>query len=75
MTDLSSKITYLHMLPKTGWMCVRLITAPDFAVVWFIAGMHVAVFFPITRVGKPTITTLKLTFERFLSCNKGIKRS
>lgn len=73
MTNLASKKTYLHMLPKTGWMCIGLITAPDFAVVRFIAGMHMAVFFPITRVGKPTITTLKLTFERFLSCNKGMR--
>ena len=55
------------MLPKTGWMRIRLITTPDFAIVRLVTRVHMAVFLTITRVGKPPVTTLKLALERFLT--------
>ena len=55
------------MLPKTGWMRVRLITTPDFTIVWLVTGVHMAVLLTITRVGESPVTTLKLTLERFLT--------
>jgi hypothetical protein len=58
----------LHMLPKTGWMRVRLITTPDFTIVRLVTGVHMAVLLTITRVGESPVTTLKLTLEGFLTC-------
>ena len=63
----NNMITYLHMLPKTGWMRVRLITTPDFTIVRLVTGVHMAVLLTITRVGESPVTTLKLTLERFLT--------
>ena len=55
-----------HVLPQGAGVCVCLVTAPYFAVVRLVTRVDVGVLLPVTTVGKFPVTTVKLTFERFL---------
>ena len=60
----------LHVLPERGRMGVGLVTTSHLAVVGFVRGVNVRMLLTITRVCKPTIAAVKLTFERFLTWKK-----
>ena len=48
-------------------MGVRLVAAPDLAIVGLVGGVDVTVLLAIAGVGKSSIAALKITFERFLT--------
>ena len=51
-------------------MGIGLVTSPDFAIVWFVRCVHMTMLLAITRVGKSTVTPIKLALERLLTCKK-----
>ena len=56
------------MFSKTRGMSVRLITSSNFAIVGLVTCVYMTVFFPVTRIGKSSIASLKFASEWFLSC-------
>ena len=70
---LKKRFSYLHMFLKTRGMSVRLITSSNFAIVGLVTRVYMTVFFPVTRIGKSSIASLKFAAEWFLSCKKTIE--
>ena len=62
------------MFSKTRGMSVRLITSSNFAIVGLVTRVYMTVFFPVTRIGKSSIASLKFAAEWFLSCKKKKKK-
>ena len=63
----------LHVLPEAGRVGVGLVASPHLAVVRLVRGVHVRVLLSVARVGKASITSVKLALERFLTWKKGNK--
>ena len=59
------------MLPEAGRVGVGLVASPHLAVVRLVRGMDVRVLLSVARVGKASITSVKLALERFLTWKKG----
>ena len=55
------------MLPEAGGVGVRLVTSPDFAVVWFVRSVHMTMLLAITRICESPVTPVKLAFEGLLT--------
>ena len=58
----------LEMLPEAAGVGVALVAAADVAVVRLVRGVDMHVLLTVTRVGEPSVTTLNLALERFLTC-------
>ena len=58
---------YLHVFTERGRMGVGFIATSNLAVVRFIARVNMRVLFSITRVCKPSITSVELALKRFLT--------
>ena len=58
----------LKMLPEAAGVGVGLITAPDSARVGFVRGVDMHVLLSVRGIGEPSVTTLNLALEWFLSC-------
>ena len=56
------------MLPQAAGVGVALVAAAHPAVVRLIRGVDMHVLLTITGVGEPSVTTLNLALERFLTC-------
>lgn len=54
---------HLHVFAQGARVCVGLVAASHFAVVRFVAGVHVRVLLPVAAVGEASITAIKLAFE------------
>lgn len=57
-----------HVLPERAGVCVALVAAPEFAEVWLVTGVDMAVLLAVGTVGESAVTSGKLTGEGFLSC-------
>lgn len=57
----------LHVLAQGARMCVRLVTASDFAEIWLVTGVDMRVFLSVTAIGKLPVAAIKFTFKRLLS--------
>ena len=55
------------MFSKTGWVGIRLVASPDFAVIRFVTSVNMTVLFSVTRIGKPSVTSFKFATKRFFS--------
>lgn len=55
------------MLPEGAGVGVALVAAPEFAEVWLVTGVDMAVLLAVGTVGESAVTSGKLTGEGFLS--------
>ena len=62
---------HLHVLPQAGRVGVGLVAAPHLAVVRLVRGVDVRMLLSVARVGKASITSVKLALEWFLTWKKG----
>ena len=61
---------YLEMFPERGGVSVGLVTPSHPTVVRLVSRVHVHVLLTVAGVGEPSVTTLNLALEWFLSWNK-----
>lgn len=65
-------VNYLHVFPERAGVRVGLVA--HFANVRFVWRVHVHVLFPVAAVGEPSVTAIKFTLKRLLTCgNKSIQ--
>lgn len=58
---------YLHMLSQRWWMRVRLITAIDAAIVWFVRCVHMRMLFAIRWIGESSVASFMFAFKWFFA--------
>ena len=58
----------LEMLPQAAGVGVALVAAPHPAVVRLVRGVDMHVLLSVRGIGEPSVTTLNLALEWFLSC-------
>lgn len=58
---------HLHVFSQRAGMRVRFVTTSDFTVVRLVASVDVGMLFPVTAVGEPPVTAVKLAFERLFT--------
>ena len=59
-------INYLHVFPERAGVCVWLVA--HFADVWLVWRVHMHVLFPVAAVGEASVTAIKFTLKRLLTC-------
>ena len=59
-------INYLHVFPERAGVCVWLVA--HFADVWLVWCVHMHVLFPVAAVGEASVTAIKFTLKRLLTC-------
>lgn len=59
-------VDYLHVFPERAGVCVGLVA--HFTDVWLVWRVHVHVLFPVAAVGETSVTAIKFTLKRLLTC-------